>query len=135
MRYDPAMHVPLKALLLFLIVQVALGQHMNSPEGPCQKPATTVETANCFDRVLKNADGNLQHFYEKLKEKLPADDFSRLQVAQRLWLKYRDANCAAEYNLYGGGTAGPVAHLACLEADTRARIAELHTIYDWQLKK
>lgn len=129
------MHAPLKALLPFLMVHVALGQHMNSPEAPCLKPATTVETANCFGRALKDADGNLQHLYERLKEKLPADDFTRLQAAQRLWLKYRDANCAAEYNLYGGGTAGPIAHLACLEADTRTRIAELHTMYDWQLEK
>jgi len=129
------MHVPRQALSLFLFVQVAFGQHMNSPTAPCQKPAATVETANCFARSLKDADGNMQQLYEKLKEKLPAEDFIRLRDAQRLWLKFRDANCTAEYNLYGGGTAGPVAHLACLVADTRARIAELHTIYDWQLEK
>jgi uncharacterized protein YecT (DUF1311 family) len=58
-----------------------------------------------------------------------------LQVTQRLWVQFRDANCSAEYSLYGGGSAGPTARAACIEAVTRQRTAELKTMYGWVLDK
>lgn len=39
--------------------------------------------------------------------KLEGEDEKRLVAAQRLGIKYRDANCAAERELYAGGTGGP----------------------------
>jgi len=54
--------------------------------------------------------------------------------AQRLWIQYRDSNCAAERGLYNGGTAASPAYLACLEAMTRARTKELAVTYAVKLK-
>lgn len=131
----------MRASLVFALLMLAamslpsVAQHMNSSEAPCRDAGgSTIIMANCFSQALEIANANLQRTYSKLKEKLPIDDFNRLQAAQRLWLKYRDANCAAEYALYGGGTGGPVARLACLEEDTRIRTKELHTIYGWKPK-
>lgn len=73
--------------------------------------------------------------YARIRTPLSAGDQKMLQTSQRLWIQFRDANCAAEYALYGGGSAGPMARAACVAADTRQRIAELHTMYDWILQK
>ena len=58
-----------------------------------------------------------------------------MQEAQRLWLKFRDANCSAERNMYGSGTAASMVYAACIEADTRQRTAELKTMYGWRWQK
>ena len=47
----------------------------------------------------------------------------------------RDANCAAERELYDGGTAAPMVYQACLGTDTRQRAAELNVMYGWRLEK
>jgi uncharacterized protein YecT (DUF1311 family) len=85
---------------------------MNVRTGPCQSAGTGADEAQCF-------------FLDRVK----------LQAAQRLWIQFRDANCEAEYDLYSGGSAGPIVREACLAATTRQRTAELHVMYDWQLKK
>jgi uncharacterized protein YecT (DUF1311 family) len=72
--------------------------------------------------------------YKALRGKLHAADGQRLVAAQRLWIQYRDANCAAERGLYQGGTAASPAFLACLEAMTRTRTKELTITYAVRLK-
>lgn len=110
-------------------------QHMNAADAPCQSPASNAETTRCFIDASHAADKNLNQVYARVGEVLEPDEQKDLQVAQRLWLKFRDANCAAERNLYGRGTAAPTVYAACIEADTRQRAAELRTMYGWRVKK
>lgn len=63
--------------------------------------------------------------YNKVLKVLSTSDHDKLQVAQRLWIRFRDANCTAERELYGEGSAAPMVYAACLAADTRQRTAEL----------
>jgi len=72
--------------------------------------------------------------YKNLRGKLDAADGQRLVATQRLWIQYRDMNCAAERDLYEGGTAASPAYLACMEAMTRARTKELAVTYAVRLK-
>jgi uncharacterized protein YecT (DUF1311 family) len=112
----------------------ARAQHMNETDSPCAGVVVTVELANCLARARDAADAKLNVAYKQLRAKLDAADGQRLVATQRLWIQYRDANCAAERELYDGGTAASPAYLACLEAMTRARTKELAVTYAVKLK-
>lgn len=129
------------AATFFAVVVIMIGpklvhaQHMNAPDGPCRNVVTTVEMANCFSAALEKSDAGLNKLYQRVQTVVDGDELTKLKAAQRLWMQFRDANCDAEYELYGGGTAGPVAKLACLEAVTRHRTEELQVMYGWRLEK
>jgi uncharacterized protein YecT (DUF1311 family) len=110
-------------------------QHMNASNSPCQAPAAHADTTACFISASKAADEHLNKIYVRVREVLSADEQKDLQEAQRLWLKFRDASCSGERNLYAGGSAAPEAYAACIEAETRHRTADLRTIYGWRLQK
>jgi uncharacterized protein YecT (DUF1311 family) len=110
---------------------IARAQHMNSAGAPCRNVAVTIAMENCFDKAYKAADTELNQMYGQISKVLQSDDLQRLKVAQRLWIQFRDATCAAESNLYNGGTASAPAYSACLEELTRQRTADLKTIYGW----
>lgn len=125
---------------LFLATCLFLGnnanaQHMNAPDSPCKAPASNAEMTACFVSASKAADERLNKIYSRIREVLSADEQRDLQAAQRLWLKFRDANCAAERNLYAGGSAAPTVYAACIEADTQQRTSDLKAMYDWRLEK
>jgi len=127
-------------LLLLLMVAVlaanspARAQHMNEKDSPCAKVVVTVEVANCLAKARDVADAQLNAAYKNLRGKLDAADGQRLVSTQRLWIQYRDANCAAERDLYAGGTASAPAYLACVETMTRGRTGELAVTYAVKLK-
>ena len=81
------------------------------------------------------ADEQLNKIYVRIREVLAADEQKDWRKAQRLWLKFRDASCSAERNLYAGGSAAPGAYAACIEAETRQRTSDLKTTYGWRLLK
>ncbi len=131
-------HVLRLLLLLSVVCPSAtdvMAQHMNAAGAPCQSKAPDSPKTECFLAESKKADENLNAFYGKLRIKLRSDELTNLQLAQRLWLQFRDANCKAEYSLYGGGSAGPTVRAACVEAMTRQRTIELKTMYGWLLEK
>jgi uncharacterized protein YecT (DUF1311 family) len=117
-----------------LLIVPASAQYMNEKDSPCANVVVTVELVNCLVKARNAADAKLNAAYRNVREQLSAEDVKRLVAAQRLWIQYRDANCTAERDLYAGGTAAPPAHLACLEAMTRARTKELAITYAVALK-
>jgi uncharacterized protein YecT (DUF1311 family) len=118
-----------------LIHTWALAQHMNAPGVPCNRPSTTAEEASCFQRSSETADRELNRVYARVRSALSFEEQKDLRVAEQYWMKYRDATCKAEYNLYGGGTAGPVTRMACLTAITQQRVVTLNTTYGWRVGK
>jgi uncharacterized protein YecT (DUF1311 family) len=136
MRSWPAAHFRLLFLAIcFVLNDHSNAQHMNAPDAPCQAPASNAETTVCFISASKAADEQLNKIYTRIREVLSADEQKDVQEAQRLWLKFRDASCSAEKNLDASGSAAPGAYAACIEAETRQRIADLNTIYGWRLQK
>jgi len=124
-----------KAAALFTVCLVLLVQRSsaqtNTPAKPlCQDAKTQLEINECMAAAYKAADAELNSLYSSLQGKPGAPTSEKLRAAQRAWLKYRDANCDAEAELYEGGSIRPAIYSGCLERVTRARIAELHTIYD-----
>jgi uncharacterized protein YecT (DUF1311 family) len=81
----------------------------------------------------RDADAQLNSLYAQIEARLAGDDRERLAAAERSWLGYRDANCAAETGLYSGGSIAPQIESACLAKLTEERTAELRRIYGDQL--
>jgi uncharacterized protein YecT (DUF1311 family) len=112
----------------------ARAQHMNEQDSPCADVVVTAELSSCLAKARDLADAQMNAAYNQVRSKLDAAEGHQLVATQRLWIQYRDANCAAERELYGGGTAAFPAYLACLEAMTRARRNELEVTYAVRLK-
>jgi uncharacterized protein YecT (DUF1311 family) len=110
-------------------------QHMNEPDSPCARFATTSDLVQCLSKAKDSSDAKLNSLYLNIREKLLASDAERLTATERLWVEYRNANCEAERSLYEGGTGASPAYLACLEALTRARTMDLRVTYAVRLKK
>jgi uncharacterized protein YecT (DUF1311 family) len=53
------------------------------------------EIVACVAAEYKAADLQLNKLYKQLKEQSPPEDQKRLLLAQRAWIKHRDAKCAS----------------------------------------
>lgn len=53
-----------------------------------------------------------------------------LREAQRAWIPYRDAACAAEGQLYEGGSIRPLIEYACLATLTERRTDDMRSAYE-----
>jgi uncharacterized protein YecT (DUF1311 family) len=125
----------LLVLALFAVSKGANAQHMNDAGAPCSDKVVTVEVYNCFQLAATSADKRINQTYNKILAKLSPNEQNALRDAERLWVQFRDATCAAERGLYDGGTAARVAFVACIEEETRLREIDLLTMYEWRLDK
>jgi uncharacterized protein YecT (DUF1311 family) len=126
--------------LLCIFAWLAFGsccsaQHTNAKDGPCQEAGSGAETTACFYHAYEKSDAELNQLYRRVLTVVDRENLANLQNVQRLWIRFRDANCSAEYDLYTGGSAAPMVKYACLEAVTRHRTEELNVMYGWRLEK
>jgi len=119
---------------LLVIAAPCPAQHINESDSPCKNAVVTSDKVGCLSKAKDASDAKLNSVYQSLRKRLEGEDADRLLETQRIWIKYRDANCSAERALYGGGTAAHPAYLACVEAMTRARTKELQITYAVRLK-
>lgn len=56
----------------------------------CRKAETKIEKIICDNPKISHVDGQLGLLYKKLRNKMPADEFNALKLAQREWIKNRD---------------------------------------------
>ncbi|MBK3757476.1 DUF1311 domain-containing protein [Pseudomonas stutzeri] len=49
----------------------------------------------------------------------------KLLIAQRAWVTFREADCAAQYEMHRSGTIRNSIYLACKEERAKQRIKEL----------
>jgi uncharacterized protein YecT (DUF1311 family) len=89
----------------------------------------TYEVLDCIAEELKTQDARLNGAYQKLRSPLSAERKKALLTAQRLWIQYRDANCAF-YNDPEGGTLQRVLANECMLRETAERAKELETLSD-----
>ena len=107
---------------------------MNEKDSPCADVVVTSDLVACLIKAGEAADAKLNTAYKEVRGRLDGTELKQLVATQRLWIQYRDANCTAERELYGGGTGGPPTFLACIEAMTRARTKALAVTYAVRLK-
>jgi len=93
------------------------------PQENCGERKSTADIVECLATHTAVWDRRLSTAYQKLLESLPARRRDRLRSAQRLWIQFRDANCA-----YFASRAGTIARVdagQCLLRLTTARAMEL----------
>lgn len=101
----------------------------------CDGFATTVQISQCLQGILAEEDARLNVAYRGAMAVMKATDAglsanlkgaeAALRSAQRAWLPFRDAGCAAEGFRYRGGTAEGLAVAQCLIRQTQTRTGEL----------
>jgi uncharacterized protein YecT (DUF1311 family) len=88
------------------------------------KNGNTHDIVVCVDRLVKTWDVRLNAAYKKLiGMTTEADRRAALGKAQRLWVRYRDANC--EWYDTGAGTIRRIEAGECMRSMTAARALEL----------
>jgi len=128
-------YAPVVLISMYLSAAVSFSaQQMNEPDSPCFNVGVTSDAVECLVKAKDASDSALNSMYQDIRKRLEGDDAKRLVETERLWVKYRDANCEAERVLYEPGTAAEPAYLGCLEAMTRARTKELRVTYRVRLK-
>lgn len=130
----PRSRIAAALVLVVYAFQPALAQHVDVA---CKGVSVTSELVECLETALKASDSKLNETYGRVQSVLAPrkDDLKNLGDAERAWIHFRDLTCDAEYRLYGGGSGGPPAKVACLEAQTRNRNSDLLTTYGWLLEK
>lgn len=113
--------VPTVVILLAVCAPCTRGQ---SAIDPCTE-GTSPQQSACADREFKAASDQLKRAGAELYKDLEPRSRVKFRAAERLWLKYRRSNCAAEASIYEGGTIQPLIELRCMARVTRERAAEL----------
>lgn len=86
----------------------------------------TADTLDCIGSETKRQDARLNKAYKEVMGGLSNDRKKQLKTAQRLWIKYRDANCDF-YADPDGGTYAQVSANECFLNATAARAKELES--------
>lgn len=86
----------------------------------------TVDMINCIDAETKIQDTRLNKAYKDVMATLSTARKKQLQEAQRIWIKYRDANCDFYYDP-DGGTIASVSSVDCHMSETASRAKELES--------
>jgi uncharacterized protein YecT (DUF1311 family) len=84
----------------------------------------TNSMVDCIGEETKSQDVRLNKAYKDVMASVSSERKKQLQNAQRLWLKYRKANCDFYYDPEGGTIARVNAN-NCFLSTTEARAKEL----------
>ena len=90
---------------------------------PCSSKSSTADIVECVAELTEAWDVRLNAAYQSLVKGMPPKSREALRVAQRLWIKYRDANCA--WYGSGEGTITAIEAAECVRSMTAARATEL----------
>lgn len=101
----------------------------------CDKAYTTIEINQCGEFKHQEADKTLNTAYqaalrviESIEDKQQRDDTRHSLVeAQRLWVRFRDKDCAAVYALWSDGTIRGAMFWGCMVERTKQRTKELES--------
>ena len=114
---------PSIVVALALVLSAAPLRAEPAPEEKCNDANSTAEIVQCLATQTAIWDRRLNLAYQKLMSSLPARRRDRLRNAQRLWVQFRDADCA--YFASGEGSIARVEAGQCLLRLTTARAQEL----------
>jgi uncharacterized protein YecT (DUF1311 family) len=120
-------------LLMAGAAKYALAQvQLSSAYSKCIERAGAVEPeiTECMAAEIALQDKRLNNAYKKLIGKLTSERKKQLQEAQRLWLRYTDANCSFYYDPNGGTAARSMSNECSVQAKA-ARAQELEDLAKW----
>ncbi|MBE9639468.1 DUF1311 domain-containing protein [Salipiger pacificus] len=94
----------------------------------CSAAQTTLEMRDCAGQEYGAADAELNAVYAQVKSTASAEVMAQVRAAQRAWIPFRDAACAAEAAPYAGGSIQPQIQISCLTRLTRRRSEDLRAL-------
>ena len=112
-------------LILICLVEAASICQVRADD--CASSASQTDMNLCEDAALKRADAELNKTYQEILERLKdSQETKQLLVAsQRLWVRFRDAECAFTASGVEGGSIYPTILLNCRSTITENRVKEL----------
>ena len=108
-----------------LLACVAIGIASTANATDCMDAAETQAAMNvCAQQEYQVADAELNTLYHEIRQRVGDDSDKRqlLQDAKRVWITYRDAECAFAGSATAGGSAYAMAYDFCLADMTQTRI-------------
>ncbi|RYH01300.1 DUF1311 domain-containing protein [Salipiger sp. IMCC34102] len=95
-------------------------------EVACSDPQTQTDMNICAAEAAARADDLLNAEWRVTQSFAKARGLGEVLLeAQRAWLGFRDAQCAAEAARYDGGSLQPLVHANCIERLTLRRTDDL----------
>ena len=91
----------------------------------CASAETTLALRSCESARYVNAEKQLNSAYRQLEKSLDLGRRIKLRVAQRAWLRFREADARFQGDGARGGTLAPLLEVSALADLTEARTAEL----------
>lgn len=129
-------YMPLRALLL-LIVFFSIGANAEEvSEIECEKVFSTLDVEQCIAVELDKVEASLNEAYQRLLKQLtqadtPQDNYTeyrkKLLIAQRAWIKFREADCDTQYEMHRSGSIRNSIYLSCKKQRADQRINELNS--------
>jgi uncharacterized protein YecT (DUF1311 family) len=113
-----------KAVMLLtglLLASPAFAGDQGEPDNACD--GSTYEMVECLKAKTAYWDKRMIIAYQMAIEDAQPKQREQLRAAQRLWIKYRDANCL--YYDLGEGTIARIEAGECMRNMTQARAKEL----------
>jgi uncharacterized protein YecT (DUF1311 family) len=95
----------------------------------CNDAQTQSQMNVCASTSAANADKKLNLIYQQIQSRL--NNFQQkksLTETQRIWIKFRDAQCAFEKSFYSGGSIAPTIYYSCLSELTEQRNNQLQNM-------
>jgi uncharacterized protein YecT (DUF1311 family) len=91
----------------------------------CEKAETTAQMRACENARYEQANQELNALYTRLIKQLEPQRQEKLRIAQRAWIRFRDANADFLASSAEGGTLAPLLKVTALADMTEARVKEL----------
>lgn len=89
------------------------------------------EDLACYDKQIKQDKVKLNKTYDALSKSLDNDGQKQLELSQKAWLSYREAQCAGLMGYYGAqaqGAGSALIQQSCLSEKISQRIKELNDL-------
>ncbi len=109
-----------------VVLAATLGSPVLAQDVDCATDGTQLALTVCATRAFEAADAGLNDAYRAaVAAAVDAPQEALLRDAQRAWIPFRDAACAAAADRYRGGSIAPMVAATCLERLTRERTRDL----------
>lgn len=116
------------SIIICVLGVVVVAQKKQAERDPCRDPMSQLEMNFCSRSQYEKADAELNMAYKRLLRELAGYESNlrpKVQTAQLLWIKYRDADCDSEASVYEGGSIRPTIYFSCLASLTVERTKRL----------
>jgi uncharacterized protein YecT (DUF1311 family) len=123
---------PVSAAIVGVVLAIALGTGTPASALDCKNASATIELNECAQADQKAMEAKLNATYVQTMKALGDADHAALKqkviVAQRAWIKFREADCAAEETRWAGGTVAAQMFMGCMQKRAQERIKDLENV-------